>query len=114
MTNEQINFLGLQTPPARLDAKEAAWYLGFAPHEIPILVRASLLKPLGRPAPSSVKHFATVTLNQLRHDTNWLARASDAVTKHWQMKNARKSEPHHGHPEPGTILRNTGNSPATR
>ena len=88
MSNEQITFLSLQTPPARLDAKEAAWYLGFAPHEIPILVRAGLLKPLGRPAPSSVKHFATVTSTELRHDTNWLARASDAVTKYWKTKNA--------------------------
>jgi hypothetical protein len=94
MNNEKREFLNLKNFPARLEVQEAAWYLGFAPHAIPILIRAGLLKPLGRPAASGVKYFATATLAELRDDTRWLARASDALTRYWQYKNGRKSSLH--------------------
>lgn len=42
-------FLYLMMAPARLTVEEAAWLLGFSPHEIPILVAKGLLKPLGCP-----------------------------------------------------------------
>ena len=76
--------------PARVMADEAAWILGFSPHDIPVLVSAGLLKPLGHPPASGTKFFATATLLKLRDDLNWLSRASDAIVKHWQTKNARK------------------------
>ena len=41
--------------PARIDAMQAARLLGFAEHDIPILVSAKLLTPLGTPAKSAVK-----------------------------------------------------------
>jgi hypothetical protein len=85
-----------QMPPARVGAEEAAWFLGFAPHDIPVLVSAGLLKPLGHPPACGTKFFATVTLQKLREDLNWLARASDAIVQHWQVKNARKRQ--NGHP----------------
>ena len=50
MHGTKESFLNLHTPPARLNANEAAWYLGFKPHEVPMLVAAGLLTPLGRPA----------------------------------------------------------------
>ena len=53
--------------PARLDASQAAWYLGFEPHEIPSC-RESPTKPLGKPARNCTKYFATETLEQLRRD----------------------------------------------
>jgi hypothetical protein len=34
--------------------------MGFTPHDIPTLVRAGLLKPLGRPTPNAVKYFAAL------------------------------------------------------
>ena len=61
-----------------------------AAHDIPILVKAGLLRPLGKPGPNAVKYFATAVLAQLREDTHWLGRASDAVMRHWQTKNARR------------------------
>ena len=76
-------------PPARVAAEEAAWMLGCAPHDIPVLVSAGLLKPLGHPPASGTKFFATATLEKLRGNINWLSRASDAIVKHWQAKNAR-------------------------
>src|ERR1035441_7704772 len=80
-----------QVVPARLDATQAAWFLGFEPHEIPRLVTAGLLKPLGHPARNSTKFFATETLEQFRRDEKWLARASDAIASYWRERNAHKA-----------------------
>ena len=88
MNVERKDFLSvIQVTPARLDAREAAWYLGFSAHDIPILVSAGLLKPLGHSPSNAVKYYAAVTLAKLREDTLWLGRATDAVVKHWQIKN---------------------------
>jgi hypothetical protein len=89
---EREKFLNLRTPPARVVVEEAAWILGFASHDIPVLVSEGLLKPLGRPPTSGTKFFATAKLQELRADVNWLARASDVIVKHWQVRNARKKQ----------------------
>jgi len=70
---QQNEFLSWKILPARLDATQTAWFLGFELHEIPILIAASLLKPLGHPARNDTKFFATQTLEQLRRDEKWLA-----------------------------------------
>jgi hypothetical protein len=88
---ERKEFLSVRTPPARVVVEEAAWLLGFAPHDIPVLVSAGLLKPLGHPPASGTKFFATVTLLRLRDDLKWLSRASDTIVRYWQRKNARKT-----------------------
>lgn len=95
MNLENEKFLSLHAPPARLTATEAAWFLGFSPHEIPILISAGLLKPLGHPPVNGSKFFGSATLAELRQDLKWLSRASDAVVEHWKDKNARKT-PGHG------------------
>jgi len=87
-------------PPARMDAQETAWYLGFAAHDIPILVRTGLLKPLGHPPANAVKYFATVTLARLRGDAQWLARSSDTIVRHWQARNARREKTDNERKEP--------------
>lgn len=59
MREEQHQFLRLLNQlPARLTAEQAAWVLNCQPHDVPILVAARILKPLGNPPPSSVKYFA--------------------------------------------------------
>jgi hypothetical protein len=88
---QQAEFLSWRIAPARLNATQAAWYLGFEPHEIAILVGAGLLKPLGHPARNATKFFATQTLEQLRRDEKWLARATDAIADYWRQQNARKA-----------------------
>jgi hypothetical protein len=90
VTAQQTEFLSWKVIPARLDAGQTAWFLGFEPHEIPMLVAVGLLKPLGHPARNSTKFFATEILEQLRRDEKWLARASDAISAYWQKRNARK------------------------
>ena len=89
-TPQQTEFLSWKILPARLDATQSAWYLGFEPHEIPILIAGNLLKPLGKPARNCTKFFATEMLEQLRHDEKWLGRASDAIAAYWRQRNARK------------------------
>lgn len=92
MDAQREKFLNLRKPPARLNSEETAWYLGFAVHDIPILVSKGLLKPLGHPTGSSVKFFAAITVEELRMDAKWLARATDLIGEHWRNKNARRSE----------------------
>jgi|SRR6516164_7336336 hypothetical protein len=92
---EQTEFLSWKIAPARLNATQTAWFLGFETHQIPILVAAGLLKPLGHPPRNGTKFFATETLEQLRRDEKWLARASDAICAHWRESNARKANNGH-------------------
>jgi hypothetical protein len=91
MNPQREQFLNLKATPARLTAEEAAWYLGFGPHEIPILVANGLLRPLGRPPANGVKYFSTATMTELHRDVKWLTRASDVIVEHWRYKNARKT-----------------------
>ena len=44
---QQSEFLSWKVFPARLDATQTAWFLGFDPHEVLMLIAAGLLKPLG-------------------------------------------------------------------
>jgi hypothetical protein len=91
MSPEQIRFLTLLVMPSRLNPEQTAWYLGFTKDDIPLLIAAGLLKPLGRPSRSSVKFFALVELEQLRRDVKWLSRAVSVVQGYWRAKNLRRS-----------------------
>lgn len=90
MNTDQKHLLSLPRLPARLNVDQAAQFLGFQEHDLPILVAAGLLKPLGRPSPNSTKHFAAVDLEQLSGDVKWLCRATEAVQNHWHRKNRTK------------------------
>jgi len=87
MNVDQKHLLSLPRLPARLDVEQAAQFLGFQEHDVPTLIAARLLTPLGRPSPNSTKYFATVELEQLRGDMKWLGRATEAVQNHWHRKN---------------------------
>lgn len=91
MRDEQHRFLSLLGQlPGRLTAEQAAWVLNCQPHDVPVLVVARLLKPLGSPMPNSVKYFATVEVLELVRDRTWLAKVTNAVGQHWKQKNLRK------------------------
>jgi hypothetical protein len=93
MRDDQHRFLQLLGQgPARLTAEQAAWVLNCQAYDVPLLVAARLLKPLGRPQPNSVKYFATVDVLAHARDPVWLTKATDAISRHWQEKNARKRE----------------------
>jgi hypothetical protein len=94
MRDDQHKFLMLLGQlPARLTAEQAAWVLNCQPHDIPALVAARLLKPLGNPAANSIKYFATADLLESIKDRNWLVRVSTTIYQHWHKKNSRPKDP---------------------
>jgi hypothetical protein len=103
MRDEQQHFLTLLGQlPARLTAEQAAWVLNCQQHDVPILVAARLLKPLGNPPPNGIKFFATTDVLELTKDRGWLVKATTAINQHWHKKNATKrsrseADSHNGH-----------------
>jgi hypothetical protein len=79
--------------PARLDVDQAAEFLGFLPHEIRVLLKVGLLKPLGKPAANGHKFFAAMEISALSEDRGWLDKATRAVAKHWKDRNLSFKQP---------------------
>ena len=73
--------------PARLDSQQVSEVLGMQLHDIAILVRPRLVKPLGNPHPNAIKFFAAVEIEALARDRKWLDRAQREIQRHWQIKN---------------------------
>ncbi len=93
MKDDQLRFLSLMGQlPVRLNAEQAGWVLNCQPHDIPALVNARLLKPLGNPSPNSTKYFATADVLEMTKDRGWLVKVSNTICQHWQHQNARKKE----------------------
>ncbi len=91
MRDDQHRFLSLLGQlPARLTAEQAAWVLNCQPHDVPVLVTARLLRPLGNPAPNSVKYFAAADVLELAKDRTWLAKVTNTIGQHWKQKNLHK------------------------
>ena len=94
MRDDQHRFLMLLGQvPARLTAEQVAWVLNCQAHDVPVLVAARLLKPLGNPAPNSVKYFAAVEVLDMAKDRTWLARMTCAIGQYWVRKNSQKEGP---------------------
>ena len=76
--------------PARLTAEQTGWVLNCQAHDIPALINAKLLKPLGNPSQNSAKYFATVDVLEKSKDSSWLVKVTNTICQHWQHQNARK------------------------
>jgi hypothetical protein len=81
------SMLSVPRLPARLDVKQAAEILGFLPHELTVLLKAALLKPLGKPAANGHKFFSAAEILALSENREWLDKATRAVAKHWKNRN---------------------------
>ena len=93
MKEEEFRFLQLLGQlPARLRAEQVACVLNCQPHDVPVLVAARLLKPLGNPPPNSVKYFATLDVLELVKDKVWLAKVTNTLNQHWRVRNERKRQ----------------------
>jgi hypothetical protein len=91
MKDDQHRFLSLLGQlPARLTAEQAGWVLNCQPHDIPALISARLLKPLGNPAQNGTKFFATADVLETTKDRAWLVKVTTTINQHWQHQNARK------------------------
>jgi hypothetical protein len=74
----------------RMDAAEAALVIGCREHDIPVLIRAGLLKPLGNPPPNAVKYFAATVIHQLAADEKWLGKVTHALNHYWTEHNKKR------------------------
>lgn len=91
MRDDQHRFLSLLGQlPARLTSEQVAWVLNCQTHDVPLLVSARLLKPLGSPQPNSVKYFAAIEVLEQSKDRAWLAKLTNAVGQHWRTKNQNR------------------------
>ncbi len=89
MRDDQWCFLTvLGQVPARLAVEPTEWVLNCQPHDVPILVAARLLKPLGNPPPNSVKYFAACEVLEQTQDRAWLGKVTNTLNQHWQKKNS--------------------------
>ena len=90
MDSSRTQFLHLRHLPARLTPEETAWLLNIQPNNIPWLIEARLLKPLGRPSRNSIKYFALVTVQACGADVKWLSNATEVIQQRWREKNLEK------------------------
>jgi len=89
-TDSPLKIQVLEQFPITMTKEMVAKALGVAPHIIPPLTRAGLLKPLGRPQRYCVKHYSRVELAGNMADPAWLDRVMAAIHRHWRVKNAHK------------------------
>jgi len=85
-----LKIQALEKFPVFMTKEKVAEALGIATHNIPPLVRAGLLKPLGRPGRYCVKHFSRDALVEKFTSPEWLDKVVTAIHRHWRIKNARK------------------------
>ena len=91
MREDQHRFMMLHGQlPARLTGEQAAWVINCQVHDVPALVSARLLKPLGNPPPNGTKFFATADILELAKDRSWLVKVTTTINQHWQRKNASR------------------------
>lgn len=91
MKDDQLRFLAISGQmPVRLTAEQAGWVLNCQPHDIPALIHARLLKPLGNPSANGAKYFATADLLEIARNRSWLVKMTTAIHTHWQKQNAAK------------------------
>ena len=76
--------------PARLDVTATAHLLGFAEHDLQVLMATGKLMPLGDPAPNAPKWFAAVEMIRLAGDQDWLHKATKELARFWHSKRLRR------------------------
>ncbi len=88
MRDDQHQFLSLLGQlPARLNVEQTAWVLNCQAHDVPVLVAARLLKPLGNPPQNGTKFFATQQVLEQAKDEKWMHRMTVAIYQHWHKRN---------------------------
>jgi hypothetical protein len=76
--------------PACVSMEAAAAIFGWPNYYLPFLVRAGHLKPLGKPAQNARKWFATVEIERMSQDPDWLDKAVRIVEKQIQEMNQKQ------------------------
>ena len=76
--------------PACVGMEEAAAIFGWPNYYLPFLVRSGHLKPLGKPLQNARKWFATVEIERMSCDPDWLDKAIRIVEKQIQEMNRKQ------------------------
>ena len=76
--------------PACVGMEEVAAMFGWPDYYVPFLVGAGHLMPLGKPAQNSRKWFATVEIERMCNDPDWLDKAIRIVEKQIQEMNKKQ------------------------
>jgi hypothetical protein len=76
--------------PACVGMEEVAAIFGWPDYYVPFLVSAGHLMPLGKPAQNARKWFATVEIERMCGDPDWLDKAVRIVEKQIQEMNKRQ------------------------
>ena len=85
--------LNLRRLPAMLNVAQTAVILGVGEHDMPALMRAGLLEPLGNPPSNGVKYFAAIVVLEMAGDPVFLGKIRAALYEYWQGKNGTKTLP---------------------
>ncbi len=91
MNNEQRNFLSLPRLPGLISLLEACWLLGLAQHQGKILVARGMLVPAGKRRRRKGWLFVAAYILELAEDRDWLNKAKDTLSIHWEQARARKT-----------------------
>ena len=76
--------------PACVGVEEAAAIFGWPNYYLPFLVRAGHLKPLGKPPQNARKWFATVEIERMSCNPDWLDKAVRIIEKQIQEMNRKQ------------------------
>ncbi|MDF1814831.1 MAG: hypothetical protein P1V20_21690 [Verrucomicrobiales bacterium] len=82
--------LNLRRLPSRLNAEQTAILIGCKDHDIPILIKAGLLKPLGKPVSNAVKYFSSSDLEEKIADVKWNAKVTEKLYEYWRESKGRR------------------------
>lgn len=89
---EAKELLNLRRLPAMVNTAQTAVLLGLAEHDIPVLIAAGFLKPLGSPPPNAVKSFGTAQVLELAGESVILNKIRSTVYQYWRGKNANTAK----------------------
>jgi hypothetical protein len=78
------------TRPGCVSMEEAAAIFGWPNYYLPFMVQVGHLKPLGKPAQNARKWFATVEIERLSQDPDWLDKTIRIVEKQIQEMNKKQ------------------------
>ena len=83
-------FLTMGTFPGVINVEEVQYITGFnSQFHIRILIKAGLLRPLGKPSPNGQKLFSSAEILALANDRDWVDRAVKAIEKAIREKNQK-------------------------
>jgi hypothetical protein len=91
MSNEQRMFLSLPRYPGLISLIEACWLLGLVEHQGKILVVRGMLSPAGKRRRRKGRLFVSAYILELAADREWLSKAKDALSVHWEEARSRRN-----------------------